>query len=188
MVGLSGRSTQPTENLSLFKPRMLCIPPSFWLILRYNPCMDFKIEPASWKDLGDLRALEKDCFPQDAWPLLDLVAVLTFPNVVRFKVSVDGRMVGFAAGDPRYADKVGWVTTIGILSEYRRTGMGKVLLTVTEQAMQTPVVRLCVRRSNEPALQMYDRAGYEIVDIWERYYIGGEDALVLEKRLDVKPV
>ena len=36
----------------------------------------FKIENASWRDLMALNALEKLCFNQDAWPLLELLGVL----------------------------------------------------------------------------------------------------------------
>ena len=46
------------------------------------------IEPATWRDLNALRHLEKVCFPLDAWPLWDLVGVLTLPNVVRLKAMV----------------------------------------------------------------------------------------------------
>ncbi len=43
------------------------------------------IEPATLRDLGALRHLEQVCFPKDAWPLLDLIGVLTFRGVMRLK-------------------------------------------------------------------------------------------------------
>ena len=52
------------------------------------------IQPATWRDLNSLRHLERLCFPKDAWPLLDLVGVLTLPNVVRLKAE---RTAGLAA-------------------------------------------------------------------------------------------
>ena len=60
-----------------------------------------EIQTASLRDLGALRRLENICFEKDAWPLLDLIAVLTWPEVIRLKAVDDGRMVGFVAGDPR---------------------------------------------------------------------------------------
>ena len=59
------------------------------------------IEQASWRDLFALSALEKSCFEQDAWPLMELMGVLTFPGVVRLRAVGDGKLVGFIAGDPR---------------------------------------------------------------------------------------
>jgi len=42
-----------------------------------------EIQPAGLRDLNALRKLEKNCFEKDAWPLLDLIAVLTQSNVIR---------------------------------------------------------------------------------------------------------
>jgi ribosomal protein S18 acetylase RimI-like enzyme len=47
--------------------------------------------------------------------------------------------------------------------------------------MAQPRVRLCVRKSNAGAVDMYLQEGYQPVDLWKSYYIGGEDALVMEK-------
>jgi ribosomal protein S18 acetylase RimI-like enzyme len=83
---------------------------------------------ASWRDLTALRHLEKECFPKDAWPLLDLVGVLSMPNVLRLKAVIDGQMVGFIACDIRRAENVAWIATIGVLPELRRQGIGERLL------------------------------------------------------------
>ncbi len=63
--------------------------------------MSHKITSATLRDLNALRDLEKVCFPLDAWSIFDLVAVLTFPGVIRLKAVQDKQMVGFVAGDPR---------------------------------------------------------------------------------------
>ncbi|MEN6409074.1 MAG: GNAT family N-acetyltransferase [Anaerolineaceae bacterium] len=143
--------------------------------------MDFRIETASWRDLNGLRQLEPICFGADAWALWDLVAVLTFPNVVRFKAMGGEQMLGFAAGEIRHSEQVGWITTLCVHPEYRRQGMGRALLTTCEKAMGMPQVRLSVRRSNESAIALYHSLGYFQMGVWERYYYGGEDALVMEK-------
>ena len=49
-----------------------------------NATSIYDIQSANWRDLFALSALEKVCFDQDAWPLLELMGVLTFPGVVRF--------------------------------------------------------------------------------------------------------
>jgi len=70
---------------------------------------------ATWRDLNGLRYLEQVCFPKDSWPLLDLVGVLTLPQVVRLKAVVDEQMVGFVAGDQRPHQHLSWIATIAVL-------------------------------------------------------------------------
>jgi ribosomal protein S18 acetylase RimI-like enzyme len=172
----------------------------------------YKIEPATWRDLGALRHLEQVCFPQDAWPLWDLVGVLTLPNVVRFKAVVDnpdrGVMAGFIAGEMRRSDDAAWIATVGVLPEYRRQGIGHALIDIAERelfraeselfraerelfksggslstASVNPkvAIRLSVRISNREAIGLYERIGYQRINIWPGYYEGGEDALIMEK-------
>ncbi|HAE59833.1 MAG TPA: hypothetical protein DCG54_10115 [Anaerolineae bacterium] len=143
-----------------------------------------EITPASILDLGALRHLEQVCFPQDAWPLLDLIAVLSFPGVVRLKAIENGKMIGFIAGDPRPAEDLGWIATIGVLPNQRGKGIGRALLAACERQMPLSRIRLSVRQSNHQAIRMYEQAGYRSVDHWLRYYNDGEDALVMEKRIE----
>ncbi|NPV41345.1 MAG: GNAT family N-acetyltransferase [Anaerolineae bacterium] len=143
----------------------------------------YTIQPATWRDLFALSELEKICFKEDAWPLLELMGVLTFPGVVRLRAVVEKEMVGFIAGDARRAEKTGWILTLGVLPFWRRRGIAYDLLSTCEQQMGMPVVKLTVRRNNESALRLYEKMGYRQVDIWSRYYRSGEDGLVLEKTI-----
>jgi ribosomal-protein-alanine N-acetyltransferase len=141
------------------------------------------VEPATWRDLSPLRTLEKICFPVDVWPLFDMIGVLTFPGVVRLKATQDGEMVGFIAADIRRAQNLAWISTLGVLPEYRRRGIAKTLLRDCEARLTVPKVRLSVRASNQPATRLYASVGYQQYSIWSRYYSDGEDALILEKSL-----
>jgi ribosomal protein S18 acetylase RimI-like enzyme len=145
--------------------------------------IQFHVEVANWRDLGSLRRVETECFGDDAWPLLDLAAALTFPNVVRLKAVVGDQMVGFAGGDQRVMENLGWITTLGVLPEFRRKGIAKALLAEAEIRLKSPRVRLCVRKSNDGAIQLYKSCGYLQVGAWPHYYSDGEDAFVLEKRI-----
>jgi ribosomal-protein-alanine N-acetyltransferase len=142
----------------------------------------FEITRAGWRDLNELHALEHDCFENEAWSLLDLVGVLTLPSISRLKVVVEGKMVGFASGDVRKNEMLGWINTIGIAKTYRRRGLGRALLRASEADMKMPRVCLCVRKSNQPAITMYNSEGYHSIDLWRRYYEDGEDAIVMEKQ------
>ncbi|MCL4562905.1 MAG: GNAT family N-acetyltransferase [Chloroflexi bacterium] len=141
----------------------------------------FQIQTATWRDLNTLREIENVCFGEDAWPLWDLVAALTLPGIVRLKALSNGRMVGFISGDSRPAERLGWITTLGVLPAYRRQGIAAALLKDCEEKISLPRIRLCVRRNNDGAIQLYHKFGYTQVGVWPNYYQDREDALVLEK-------
>ena len=144
---------------------------------------EWSIQTANWRDFSQLNQLEKACFrSEDLWPFWDLVAALTLPGLVRLKVVVDDQMVGFIGGERDQTRKLGWVTTLGVLPEYRRLGIATALLNQCEASLAMPAIRLSVRASNQAAIHLYETHGYVVIKRWERYYAGGEDALVLEKR------
>jgi ribosomal-protein-alanine N-acetyltransferase len=142
-----------------------------------------EIVTASILDLSALRKLETESFGNDAWSLLDLIAVLTFPEVIRLKAVEDGQMAGFVAGDPRSREGWGWIATIAVDPRYRRRGIGRALLHACEAKLNVPRSRLTVRISNQAAISMYEKEGYTTTDIWSGYYNDGEDGMVMEKNL-----
>jgi ribosomal protein S18 acetylase RimI-like enzyme len=146
-----------------------------------TPVME--IVPASILDLNALRKLENESFGKDAWPLLDLIAVLTFSEVIRLKAMEDGQMAGFVAGDPRPREGWGWIATIAVDPRYRRRGIGRALLHACEAKLGVPRSRLTVRISNQSAISMYEKDGYATTEIWNNYYNDGEDGMVMEKEL-----
>ena len=146
--------------------------------------VSFNLRDAGIRDILSVYRLERACFDLDAWPVVDILAVLIMPGIIRLKAVVNGELVGFIAGDARRGSDTGWIVTLGVLGPYRRSGIATRLLQACEERLQTAKVRLSVRRSNEAAIQLYRRHGYYLVDTWPRYYVDREDALVLEKKLD----
>ncbi|MEE9215929.1 MAG: GNAT family N-acetyltransferase [Anaerolineales bacterium] len=142
---------------------------------------EVNIQPATWRDLRPIVALEKVCFGRDSWPWPEILAALTFPGTIRLKAELEGQMVGFAIGDRRGRRDLGWVASVGVHPDYRRRGLGRQLLAACEQGLETHRVRLSLRKSNEAALELYLQAGYSHVDRWPKYYRDGEDALVMER-------
>jgi len=142
-----------------------------------------EIQTAGLRDLNALRKLEHACFEKDAWSFLDLVAVLTWPEVIRLKAVENGEMVGFVAGDPRPSQDTAWIATIGVDPLYQHRGIGRALLRACEAEMHFSRSRLTVRMSNDKAIALYEQEGYRTVDIWKQYYNDGEDGLVMEKIL-----
>lgn len=142
------------------------------------------IVPATWRDFRGVLELERLCFPGDAWPWIDVLAALTFPDTVRLKAERDGQAVGFVIGDRRRIERTGWIASIGVHPGLRRQGIGRALLERCEAALGLPRVRLTLRRSNQDALRLYRQGGYVEIGIWERYYRNGEDGILMEKVLD----
>ena len=140
-----------------------------------------EIQSATIRDLNVLRKLEHNCFDQDSWSLFDLIAVLSFPDVIRLKAVVNATMVGFVAGDPRPSKGYSWIATICVHPEYRRKGIGRALIQACEAKLKTPRLRLSVRVSNQAAISFYEQEEYLTFDMWKAYYDDGEDAIIMEK-------
>ncbi len=145
-----------------------------------------EIVSANFLDLNALRKLEAVCFEKDAWPIFDLIAVLSMPEVVRLKAVEDGKMVGFVAGDPRLSEGWAWIATIGVDPAFQRRGIGRALLKKCEYKLMEKgllKVKLVVRVSNHTAMALYQQEGYQTMDIWKGYYNDGEDGMIMEKNI-----
>jgi ribosomal protein S18 acetylase RimI-like enzyme len=68
-----------------------------------------------------------------------------------------------------------WVELLAVHPDQRRRGIASRLLDGLGP------VCLIVRESNADALAFYRRAGFEVVDVWQGYYEGGESAVVMWK-------
>ena len=140
-----------------------------------------EIVTATLLDYNALSKLEHVCFEKDAWPFLDLLAALTFPDVIRLKAVEDGQMIGFAIGDPHPSEGFSWIASIAVLPDFRRRGIGRQLLLSCEGKLKTPRIRLSVRASNDGAIRLYEQEGYIRTEVWQSYYNDGEAAIVMEK-------
>lgn len=147
------------------------------------PGSGITILTASWRDLKDLHQLEKVCFQLDAWPLLDILGVLSIPQIIRLKAEDREKLVGFIAVDLRRTQQTAWIATLAVLPNYRKSGIASALIQASEAQVDLPRIRLSVRESNHPAIQLYKKHGYQQIEIWKKYYKGGDNALIFEKGL-----
>lgn len=144
----------------------------------------YQLLSAGLRDLNAVRELERLSFPLDAWPLIEMIGVLSLPNILRWKAVEGDDLVGFIAAGVRRRQAQAWIATIAVHPERRGRGIGAALMTQAESAvgaLNVPRMRLSVRRSNYAAIALYEKRGYMNADIWPRYYAGGEDAVVMEK-------
>ena len=98
----------------------------------------------------------------------------------------DRRVAGYVAFW-RVLDEI-HINNIAVHPDVRRRGLGGLLLRESLDAARKLGARratLEVRRSNTPALRLYEKAGFEEAGVRRQYYTQpAEDALVLALRLD----
>lgn len=144
---------------------------------------------ATWRDVGALVKLDRRCFkPIDAYAWYEFLGLCLWPGVLALKALSEGRLVGFIAGDPRKQDGHTIIVTLAVDPKYQRRGIGERLLREVEARSTLPRLQLMVRKSNLPALHLYRKLNYAIVETWPHYYEDGEDAYVMEKTLTPNPL
>jgi ribosomal-protein-alanine N-acetyltransferase len=78
--------------------------------------------------------------------------------------------------------KKGHVVSVAVLNEHRNLGLGKALMLEGINgviARKTDEIYLEVRVSNESAVRMYERLGFQIKSRLRAYYRDGEDACLM---------
>src|SRR5258708_38613288 len=156
--------------------------------------MAIQIRDASRTDLPRILEIERLAF-LSPWTLASFERELTLPfsrvMVAIPDVSADGSarpgrsIVGFLC---RWliADEC-HVLNIAVHPEFRRLGMGGVLITEAISEARTNgagVVTLEVRRTNLAARQLYRKVEFEERRLRRHYYGPGEDAIIMELRFD----
>ena len=82
--------------------------------------------------------------------------------------------------------KKGHVISFAILPERRRQGVGSVLLRKAMQSMLLYEAAECyleVRVSNNPAINLYRKLGFTIVQTNQGYYVDGEGAYTMARKI-----
>jgi ribosomal-protein-alanine N-acetyltransferase len=156
--------------------------------------MAIHIRDATDRDLAGISEIERLAFPAP-WTMASFQRELTLP-FSRIMVAIPaashergrddkGKIAGFLC---RWliADEC-HVLNIAVPPESRRLGIGTVLLTeAIAEARSTgaSVVTLEVRRSNLAARQLYRKFKFEERRLRRHYYGPGEDAIIMELRLN----
>jgi ribosomal-protein-alanine N-acetyltransferase len=138
------------------------------------------IRRATRADLLEVHRIEKQSFPQP-WPYHAFEEFLVEPG---FLVAYDTAVVGYVVGDAirNHGSAIGHVKDFAVDSDRRGEGIGSRLLERTLGTLATRgvgYVKLEVRASNDGALSLYRRFGFEHHHTVPRYYDDGEDALVM---------
>ena len=145
------------------------------------------IRKAILDDIDDLLVIENKCF-SDPWKKKDLQYELSENPVNVFLVfEKDLEIIGFI--DFMITFNSATISQIAIVPEHRNKGYARRLLDAMETMFPKDIensvetITLEVRASNQKALNLYTKNGYEKITIKPKYYSNGEDAIYMVKRL-----
>ena len=161
----------------------------------YSEEQVFRIREASAADLTKVIMINRRCLPENYTYFFFNSILQNYPRTF-LVAEVDGDIAGyvmcrvergFSKLSKLNLTRLGHVISIAVLPEYRRRGIAKALLTramkVLKEEYGCEEVYLEVRVSNQPAISLYRKLGFEIVKISRRYYVDGEDAYIMARRL-----
>lgn len=147
--------------------------------------MGYKIVPMAERHLAEITALETRCFP-DPWAEALFAEELRNPLSLWLVAETEGRILGYV-GSQAVLDSAD-VMNLAVAPEVRRTGVGAALmealsLALAEKGVETLLLE--VRKSNAPAISLYEKLGFALAGVRRNYYLRPrEDALILQKRLE----
>lgn len=128
--------------------------------------------------------MERQCF-SNPWSEKSVASELDNPLSLWLIAEADGVVVGYV-GSQTVLDSSDMMN-LAVSQDFRRQGIGEQLVNSLTEALAEKGVKtllLEVRISNEPAKQLYQKLGFEIVGKRPRYYEKPrEDALILRKEL-----
>lgn len=136
------------------------------------------------EDLDELYLIDRVCFPKHYFPKSFIRSLLEHPSSVGLVAMCSGRIVGFTIGVVE-GKGMGRIYTLDVLPEFRRRGIGSLLLEKLEEEFARRGVvkcRLEVMDGNVPAIRLYSKMGYRKVGVIKDYY-GDSDGIVMEKTL-----
>jgi ribosomal-protein-alanine N-acetyltransferase len=137
-----------------------------------------EIRPLVYSDLPRVIEIERRAFPTP-WSLAMFVLELSKPSGVCLAASIEGRLVGYVICS-RY-ETVWHIMNVAVDPQHWRQGVGTTLLAnLYERVGPEARFTLEVRRSNQVAIDLYERDGFRAAGIRRRYYQdNGEDAVIM---------
>lgn len=137
-----------------------------------------KIVPFTKEYLNDVCEIESVCF-SSPWSRADLEKQIESPTSHFLVAEMDGRAVGYM-GLQIFSGE-GYVTNVAVLPEYRCRGIAKALIEA-QMKRDMEFITLEVRKSNIPAISLYEKAGFENVGVRPGFYTApDEDAVIMTK-------
>lgn len=142
-----------------------------------------KIRGATRDDLPAIAAIERDCFPHDALPLISFVQYLDLFADTFLVAESDGHAVGFAIGGASAsAAEDAWLLDIAVAPGARKQGVAQRLLAALLARLEGRDVRATVSPGNAASAALLARNGFVVERRVAGYFGPGEDRDVVVRR------
>jgi ribosomal protein S18 acetylase RimI-like enzyme len=107
------------------------------------------------------------------------------PEFLVYMAYFENKPGGIIILDPHGIAGSPYVKSIAVFPEFRGKGIGKKLLSFTEELFRKDAkhVFICVSSFNQRARRLYERCGYEAVGEFKDYIIDGASEILMHKRL-----
>lgn len=142
------------------------------------------------EDIPEVVEIENQCFSQP-WSEKSFQDSLTREDTI-FLVCVEDDLAGGEEVMSRVTGYIGLylsfeeasVTNVAVSPSFRKKGYGEALVTAAKEAVReagAECIFLEVRQSNEPAISLYKKLGFEELGIRKRFYEHPvEDAIIMK--------
>ncbi|MCS7112141.1 MAG: GNAT family N-acetyltransferase [Ignisphaera sp.] len=153
-----------------------------------------RIRPATMDDIDMVIAINIECLPEH-YPFNFWIEHLKKWGDIFYVAEVDNEIVGYVLsrieeGQSHFKGsyiKMGHIVSVAVKGKFRRKGIATYMLLTLLNSLKTVYgaeeAFLEVRVSNEPAVKLYEKLGFTIVKKLTKYYLDGEDALLMAKAL-----
>ena len=154
----------------------------------------FKLRKFVPNDLQNVMQINHVCLPENYTDFFFMDLHQRFPETF-IVAEENGKIAGYImcrieVGLSNYGFgglvKKGHVVSIAVLPEHRREGIAKAVIARALEGMQYYKAKQCfleVRVTNDAAISLYKKIGFEVTRTITGYYSDGEDAYVMTKRL-----
>ncbi|KAJ7183957.1 acyl-CoA N-acyltransferase [Mycena filopes] len=158
------------------------------------------IRLAKADDLLAMQAANLQNLPENYTIQLWMYHIISWPQISFVAEDAKGRIVGYVlakidekSDDDPPGDATpthGHINSISVMRSYRRLGVAKKLMLLSQEAMidvyKASFVSLHVRQSNKAAIALYrDALGFSVKKVETGYYADKEDALSMQLALGV---
>ena len=131
------------------------------------------------RDIDAIYRIERSVFI-DWYPYSLLHYLITMYQPTSLVLEVNHEIIGYSINRIEQ-EGYGHILALAIANEYQGKGFGKLLLYHTLELLfgYTNLVRLEVRTTNQRAITLYKKFGFEIVQTLHNYYTSGGDGYVM---------
>ena len=142
--------------------------------------------PATVIDLPILVSLDREYFPDTAWPIEQFREEIGGKTRNYIIAEDDGEVIAYAGAFLPSVGGDGDIMTIAVNPKYRRKGIATYLIAELEKWAKSrggDSMLLEVNIKNESAIALYSKLGYEKLNIRKNYYGYGKDAQIMKRKL-----